>query len=220
MKNETHDINEQLKELGLVELTWGNASIRDHSLVYIKSSGADLSKSCEDTISVVHLQTGDCQEGNNPSVDTKTHLEIYKGFDKAHSIIHTHSHFATTFAQAGSTIPCLGTTHADYFNGSIPVVPCLASWDDYEEDTGKSIVKYFKDHNIDPYEINACLVEKHGVFVWGTDWKSCLESAFVLEIVAKMAYDTIMIGTANKLPEHIREQHYYRKNGDKKYYGQ
>ena len=221
--SENHRLNNEIKANGLVELTWGNASIRVNDLVYIKPSGVDTTKltyPSEDASCIVDINTGQTNSELKPSVDLGIHLELYRGFPDINSIIHTHSKYATIFAQASKSIPCFGTTHADYFNGSIPVVELLSSWEDYEIDTGKSIVQHFRDNEIDYHEMNACLIEKHGVFVWGPDPQDCLNSSIVLELVAEMAYNSLMLGAREELPAYVLEKHYKRKHGDTKYYGQ
>jgi L-ribulose-5-phosphate 4-epimerase len=221
--SEIHRLNNEIKSSGLVELTWGNASIRVGELIYIKPSGVDttkLSYPSDEASCIVNINTGQTIGESKPSVDLGIHLELYRGFPDINSIIHTHSKYATIFAQASRSITCLGTTHADYFNGDIPVVNLLTSWEDYEVDTGNSIVQHFKNNELDYHEINACLIEKHGAFVWDSDPQSCLNSSIVLELVAEMAYNSLMLGGTERLPNHVLEKHYKRKHGDTKYYGQ
>ena len=220
--SQCYNLNKKIKELDLVKLTWGNASVLDDGFVYIKPSGVNVSSFFPDECYCkVNILDGQNMSNKKPSVDLDTHLEIYRGFSEVGAVIHTHSKYATSFAQAGLPISCMGTTHADYFRGDIPVVPSLQNLDDYERDTGRSIVSYYKENKIDHHEINACLVEGHGVFVWDKTPEKCLESTLVLELLAEMAYNTLVLGGAgSKLPDHILHKHYDRKHGSKKYYGQ
>ena len=156
-------------------------------------------------------------------MDTPTHLEIYKSFDDVRCVIHTHSRYATIFAQAASEIPCLGTTHADYFYGNIPCVDCPTKREvdrNYEEYTGKSITSFHIQNNIDYNSMQACLVAGHGPFVWGKTIDSALENAKVLEIIAELAHKTLSLNKNSYLPRYILNKHFLRKHGDKKYYGQ
>lgn len=217
-----YELNKRIKEMNLVRLTWGNASVLESGYVYIKPSGIDVERSpLEDSFCKVSLATGEnTSQPRKPSVDLDTHLEIYRGFSNASAVIHTHSTYATSFAQAGVEIPCLGTTHADYFNGSIPVVPYLSDLNDYEKDTGTSIVQHYKQNGINPEEVNACLIQGHGVFVWGKTASECLESALVIEMLAEMAYNSMSINPDITFPNHILKKHYERKHGETRYYGQ
>ena len=219
--NDCYELNKRIKEMGLVELTWGNASVLEDDFVYIKASGVDVKqKFPTECYCQVSLNTGENFSDLKPSVDLDTHLELYRGFSDTQAIIHTHSKYATAFAQAGMPLPCVGTTHADYFKGSIPVVSFLDDLSDYERDTGKSIVKHFHTNNISHHDVNACLVQGHGVFVWADSPEKCLESAFVLELLAEMAYYSLTLNPNITFPNHILEKHYDRKHGESKYYGQ
>ena len=219
--NDCYYLNKKIKELGLVRLTWGNASVLDGDHIYIKASGIDVDNCLsEDSFCKICLKTGENLSSKNPSVDLNTHLEIYKGFSGVGAVIHTHSKFATSFAQAGIEIPCLGTTHADYFGGDVPVIPYLENVNDYESDTGKSIVNFYHNMNINHMDINACLISGHGAFIWDETPEKCLESTLVLELIAEMTYNSLMLGAKEKLPTHILDKHYKRKHGDTKYYGQ
>ena len=217
-------LNRRILEEGLVVLTWGNASIidRTNSEVYIKPSGIDVHNMTEDDVSVVDLK-GNLLRGKKPSVDIPTHLELYKKFP-ADCIIHTHSLYCTIFAQLQQDIPCLGTTHADYFYGNIPVVDPLDDDqidNDYEKNTGISIVKYFTHNKINPLHIPAALIPRHGIFVWGRDHFEAMENAIVAEHVAKMAYmQRVADPICECIDKALLNKHLLRKHGDTKYYGQ
>ena len=225
MNRQVVNLNLKLYDHDLVVLTWGNASIIDRKInkVYIKPSGVNVYDLKTENVSVVDLD-GNLLSGKKPSVDVQTHLELYKGFDNITTVIHTHSLYCTVFAQLQEDIPCLGTTHADYFYGSIPVVDNLDSdliINDYEKNTGIGIVKYFNENNINPMDIPAALVPRHGVFAWGANPTTAFENAFVAEHVAKMAYmqrqyDCI----AEPIDQTLLDKHFLRKHGSTKYYGQ
>ena len=222
VKNQILQANKWIVDKKLVFLTWGNVSLKQESRVFIKPSGIDLEKASAEEMSEVSLN-GNIISGLKPSVDIPAHLELYSGFERINSIVHTHSKYATVFAQLNRSIDCLGTTHADYFKGSIPVVP-IPRWNDsesYEKTTGKAIVSYFKEKNINPLEISATLVSGHGVFAWGETLDKALENAYVLELIAEMAYLTIVVRPLPaELDSKILEKHFLRKNGNGKYYGQ
>ena len=228
MIEECIELNRKIKEHGLVKLTWGNVSLCDHKrhLVFIKPSGINLKELTKENLSVVDLKTGNLISGIKQSVDTDIHLEIYRNFDKVKSIIHTHSKFATSWAQAETPIPCFGTTHADYFKGTVPVVSNLKTSEveeDYEANIGKVVVQYFKDNSECPLRKGAVLLPKHGVLTFGRNGKQALENSIVLEEVAEMAYLTRAINPAifnTKEQEALFNKHYERKHGANKYYGQ
>jgi len=222
--------NKKIISEGLSRLTWGNVSVIDEGRdkIYIKPSGADLDKIHYEDISVVSM-SGDALSGMKPSVDTNTHLLIYENFKNVGAIVHTHSKFATVFAQSNLSIPCFGTTHADYFYGDIPVVydpnPLLLDTA-YEKAVGESIVEYFNDNNLKPLFVPACLCPGHGVFTWGRDLNDAVNNAIIAELVAEMAYHTISLRSSsgkdvNKaVDKKILDKHFLRKHGEKKYYGQ
>ena len=221
--------NKLIVSLGLVERSWGNVSAVDRSrgIMVIKPSGANLEKIKASDMASVSLLDGSHTSGLKPSVDTPTHSVLYQRFGDIGAIVHTHSRFATAYAQAKKSIKCLGTTHADYFYGEIPVVYMPSKKDviyRYEEATGDCIVNYFIDKNIDPLKIPAALCPNHGAFVWGCDLNDALQNAHVLELVAEMAYYTEGIRGLNnpafKLRQDILDKHFLRKHGDGKYYGQ
>jgi L-ribulose-5-phosphate 4-epimerase len=217
--------NKQIVDKNLVILSWGNVSKidRDKKLLYIKPSGADLEEISQYDIAQVSTLDGSWVLGMKPSVDTKIHLEIYKGFSDVGAVVHTHSVHATAFAQANKPIPCLGTTHADYFYGEIPCVPQPTAEeldDDYEKHTGLRIVDYFDYFDIDYNHIPAALVEGHGVFCWGKTVEDAVETAIILEKVAEMAILTLSLNKDSNLSDYVLEKHFTRKHGDSKYYGQ
>jgi L-ribulose-5-phosphate 4-epimerase len=216
--------NKWIVDKGLVELTWGNVSCYDRqkSTIYIKPSGVSLDSIKEDDISSLTIK-GSLLSGKKPSVDTPTHLEIYRNFSNVNCVIHTHSKYATIFAQANMSIPCLGTTHSDYFYGPIPCVehPNMQEVNsDYEKQTGIGICNYFESNKINPLQMGSCLVKGHGVFSWGPNIEKALEKAYVLELIAEMAYKTIIINPDAKLERFILDKHFLRKHGENKYYGQ
>jgi L-ribulose-5-phosphate 4-epimerase len=220
------EINQRLIEEKLVIFTWGNASFRTpYNTIYIKPSGVPFGDLTEEKMSEVALDTKTHLRGNKPSVDTPTHIELYNNFDDVGSIIHTHSKYCTIFAQAKKSIPCLGTTHADYFYGPVPVVDDLSAdqiEQNYEENTGIKIVEYFKTNHLDPLQIPAALSPSHGVFVWGPDMNQAIKNAVVLENIAEMAYKTLIL-CYDRDPSfdcRLLDKHFLRKHGSNKYYGQ
>lgn len=223
-KKKVLEANKWIVDKHLVELTWGNVSYlnKDTNLVYIKPSGVDLFKATNEAISEL-CTNGDLVSGKKPSVDTPTHLEIYKNFDNINCVVHTHSKYCTIFAQANMSIPCLGTTHADYFYGNIPCIEHTdyeKTYQNYEGETGSNICKYFLDNDINPLTMGACLVKGHGVFFWAESIEKALENALVAELLAEMAYKTLILNSKAALEEFILDKHFLRKHGDKKYYGQ
>ena len=221
-------INRALLKEGLVVLTWGNASAVDRNTgrIFIKSSGVPFENLKAEDISEVDF-LGNVFTSFNPSVDTPTHIEIYKAFPKISGIVHTHSHYATVFAQANMAIPCLGTTHADHFKGDIPILPELSNHeikDNYELHTGQKIVSFFKEHKIDPLEMPAILLPKHGVFVLGESIEKALENSIILEKIAKLAFETLTLAKIHNrelaFASDMVDKHFKRKHGPNKYYGQ
>ena len=216
--------NKLLPHYGLVTFTWGNVSAidRETKLFVIKPSGVDYDDLTPENMVIVNLE-GEVVEGDyNPSSDTPTHMELYKAFPEVGGIVHTHSTWATSWAQAGRSIPCYGTTHADYFYGEIPCVRNLTKEEideAYELNTGILIAEYFK--NKDYVAMPGVLCKNHGPFAWGKDPFEAVHNAVVLEEVAKMATRTEMINPeAKPAPKVLQDKHDYRKHGANAYYGQ
>ncbi len=209
---------------GLAIFTWGNASgiDREKGLVVIKPSGVPYEFLKPEDMVVVDLKTGECVEGVlKPSSDTDTHLALYRSFDSIGGVVHTHSRWATIFAQSGRCIPLLGTTHADYFYGEIPCTRKMAKSEingSYELETGKVIVETFKQRN--PNDTPAVLVRGHGPFAWGKDAINAVHNAVVLEEIAMMAWHTQMLSPEEKLDSALLDKHFRRKHGANAYYGQ
>lgn len=226
LKQRVYEANMLLPKYNLVTFTWGNVSEidRESGLFVIKPSGVDYDKMTPDDMVVMDLN-GKVVEGKlNPSSDTPTHLEIYKGFKNVGGVVHTHSTYATSFAQSGRDIPCYGTTHADYFYGNIPCFRCLTKEEideAYELNTGKLIVGEFARLNKDPEAVTAALCKNHGPFAWGKNGVDAVHNAVVLEEVAKMALFTEQINKDVKpAPTELQDKHYFRKHGANAYYGQ
>ena len=226
LKQQVLEANLLLPKFGLVTFTWGNVSAidRETGLVVIKPSGVPYEDMTADDMVVVDL-SGKVIEGNwRPSSDTPTHVELYKTFPHIGGVCHTHSSYATSWAQAGRDVPCYGTTHADYFYGNVPCLRCLtkAEIDEaYERNTGTLIVSEFMRLNLDPVAMPAVLLQCHGPFTWGKDAVAAVHSAVVLEECAKMAYRTELINPNVKpAPQELQDKHYLRKHGKNAYYGQ
>ncbi|MGD8778497.1 MAG: L-ribulose-5-phosphate 4-epimerase [Ignavibacteria bacterium] len=224
LKNEVMKANLELVNLGLVTLTWGNVSgiSRAEGLIVIKPSGVDYSKMKTSDMVVLDM-SGKIVEGNlRPSSDKSTHIELYKAFPEIGGIAHTHSTYATIFAQACMEIPCMGTTHADHFYGTIPITRALTEEEtssDYEKNTGTVIIERFA--GIDPIAMPGVLVSQHAPFCWGKDAMDSVKNSLILERVAQMAIGTFSINAnASELPEYVLEKHYQRKHGPNAYYGQ
>ena len=222
LKKRVFEENLALKENQLVLLTCGNVSAynKETNLVVIKPSGVAYDKMTADDMSVVDLD-GNLVEGRyRPSSDTPTHVFLYKKYPGIGGIVHTHSTFATAFAQAGLPIVPMGTTHADAFFGEVPCSRDLSADEingDYESNTGKVIVETVRD----PEEVPAVLVKNHGVFTWGKTPEKAVETAITVEEVAKMAYLTLTLNPgADTVSRTLLEKHYYRKHGKNAYYGQ
>lgn len=224
LKQKVYEANMQLPKYGLVTFTWGNVSAidREKGLFVIKPSGVDYDKMKPEDMVVMDLEGNQVEGKLNPSSDTKTHLVLYNRFPMIGGIVHTHSPWATSWAQAGRDIPCYGTTHADYMYGEIPCVRCLTKEEidtAYEKNTGLLIVDYFKDKNYEA--VPAVLCKNHGPFTWGKDGHEAVHNAVVLEEVAKMAARCEMINPQVKpAPQELQDKHYYRKHGANAYYGQ
>lgn len=226
LKRQVLEANRGLQRESLAILTWGNASGYDpeSGLVVIKGSGVEYDRMRVEDLAVYDLD-GNTVDGSTvtPSTDLPTHLEIYRNFPAARGVIHTHSRYATVWAQRGTDIPCYGTTHADYFPGPIPVTRALGPDEvdgDYELTTGKAIVERFAE--LDPATMRAVLVRYHGPFVWGSSPLDALHNATVLEYVAQQAFNTVMLteGADPTIDGDLVRKHYNRKFGEGAYYGQ
>ncbi len=224
LKEKVYHANMELPEFGLVVYTWGNVSAidRESGLVVIKPSGVDYATMKPEDMVVVDL-AGKVVEGKlRPSSDTPTHLELYKAFSGVGGIVHTHSSWATSWAQAGRGIPCYGTTHADYFYGEIPCARVLTPEEvenAYEKNTGKVIIEAFEGR--DPMAAPGVLCTSHGPFTWGKDAAEAVHNAVVLEEVAKMATRTEMLNPKiTPAVQYVQDKHYFRKHGANAYYGQ
>ncbi|MDE7058299.1 MAG: L-ribulose-5-phosphate 4-epimerase [Lachnospiraceae bacterium] len=226
LKQKVFEANMLLPKYGLVTFTWGNVSAidRESGLFIIKPSGVDYETMTADDMVVMDLNGNKVEGHYKPSSDTPTHLEIYKAFKDVGGIVHTHSSYATSWAQAGRSIPCYGTTHADYMYGEIPCVRCLTPEEiegAYEENTGHLIVDFFNAMNKDPMAVPAVLCKNHGPFTWGKDAHEAVHNAVVLEEVAKMAYRAETINPRiQPAPQSLQDKHYFRKHGANAYYGQ
>ncbi|MBQ7601372.1 MAG: L-ribulose-5-phosphate 4-epimerase [Lachnospiraceae bacterium] len=226
LKQKVLDANLCLPKFGLVTFTWGNVSAidRESGLVVIKPSGLPYEGMTAEDMVVVNLG-GSVVEGKwRPSSDTPTHLEIYQAFPAIGGICHTHSEYATSWAQAGRGIPCYGTTHADYFYGEVPCLRCLTEEEirnDYEKNTGKLIVSEFARQGLDPEAMPAVLLKNHGPFTWGPGAIEAVNTSLELEVCAKMAFFTERIDPDVKpVPKALEDKHYFRKHGKDAYYGQ
>ena len=227
LRTEVCRINQEIVAAGLVLLTWGNASGADRAagVMAIKPSGVGYADLKPEDIVVLSLESGEVLEGSlRPSSDTPTHRYLYLNFPAVNGIVHTHSTCATSWAQAGRPIPCLGTTHADHFHGAIPVARALTPAEisgQYEWNTGASIVDAFKAQRLDPANVPGVLVPGHAPFAWGSSPAKALENAIVLEAAAHMALHTLAIrADAAPLPEALLNKHFFRKHGPGAYYGQ
>ena len=224
LKAEVFQANLDLVRHGLVTLTWGNVSGFDHSArcAVIKPSGVEYESMSAKDMVVVDLEGNTIEGKLRPSSDTPTHLELYKAFPAIGGIVHTHSVYATMFAQACREIPCLGTTHADHFNGPVPVTRFLTEEEvrrGYEQETGKIIIERFAGMN--PSDTPGVLVAGHAPFVWGANAADAVQNSLILERIAQMALGSYQLNPAvTVLPAHIQEKHYQRKHGPNAYYGQ
>ncbi|MFW5991605.1 MAG: L-ribulose-5-phosphate 4-epimerase [Halanaerobiaceae bacterium] len=224
LKKKVLQANLELPEKGLVTYTWGNVSgiDREKGLAVIKPSGVPYSEMKAADMVVVDLD-GEQRGGQlNPSSDTETHLELYRKFPEIGGIVHTHSTWATIWAQAGKDIPALGTTHADYFYGEIPCTRRMKAEEvetAYETNTGKVIAETFK--SIKPTAVPGVIVHSHGPFTWGEDVDEAVYNAVVLEVVAQMAYYTKGLSPKiGSMDDYLLDKHYLRKHGEDAYYGQ
>ena len=228
LKLDVFKANLDLPKHGLITFTWGNVSgiDRDEGLIVIKPSGVEYEEMTADDMVVVDLISGEKVEGKlNPSTDTATHLELYRSCPDIMGIVHTHSRYATSWAQAGKDILALGTTGADYFYGPVPCTRMMTDEEingEYEAQTGKVIVETFKTRNIAMKDVPAVLVHSHGPFTWGTSPANAVYNAVVLEEVAFMAFHSQMLCNCQLQPmqQTLLDKHYLRKHGKNAYYGQ
>jgi L-ribulose-5-phosphate 4-epimerase len=231
MKTRFSDLREQvlaanrsLASRGLAPFTFGNASGVDRAegAVVIKPSGVKYDAMTPDDLVVVDLDGGVVEGARRPSSDLATHLVLYRAFTSIGGVAHAHSHYATVFAQAGKEIPCLGTTHADVFNGPVPVTRFLRESEvagEYEANTGHAIVERFR--GLDPIATPAVLLPGHAPFSWGSSPMDAVEHMALLEKISRLAFDTLVLdAAAAHLPDHVRAKHFARKHGPGAYYGQ
>ena len=226
LKKEVYEANMLLPKYNLVTFTWGNVSgiDKESGLFVIKPSGVDYDKLTPEDMVVMDLEGNKVEGKYKPSSDTPTHLELYKAYPEIGGVVHTHSSYATSWAQSGRSIPCYGTTHADYIYGEVPCVRCLTKDEieaDYEKNTGLLIIDEFKKQNKDVTAVPCVLCKNHGPFAWGKDAHEAVHNAVVLEEVAKMAYRAELINKDVKpAPQELMDKHYFRKHGANAYYGQ
>ena len=224
LREEVVKANQQLVREGVVKFTFGNVSgiAREEGLVAIKPSGVPYDELTPATIVVTDLDGRVVDSNLRPSSDLPTHLELYKAFPNIGGVAHTHSEYATSWAQARRPIPCLGTTHADYFHGAVPVTDEMTAEEiagEYEKETGVVIVRAFRD--LDPDTVRAVLVAGHGPFAWGRDADDAVHNAAALEYIARMASHTFAVNSgAQPLPRVLHDKHFFRKHGAGAYYGQ
>jgi L-ribulose-5-phosphate 4-epimerase len=223
LKQDVFKANLELVNHGLVIFTWGNVSgiNRDEGLIVIKPSGVSYSAMKSSDMVVVDLNGKVIEGVLKPSSDLATHLELYRSFSDIGAVVHTHSEWATSWAQAGLGIPCLGTTQADYFYGEIPCTRKMTDSEingDYELETGRVIVECLKD--LDPMKTPGILVNNHGPFSWSKDSFDAVHNAVVMEEVAKMAFRTISLNPHTTMPQELINKHFFRKHGKNAYYGQ
>lgn len=226
LKKQVYKANMMLSEYGLAPFTWGNASgvDREKQLIVIKPSGVPYVELTWEKMVVADFNGNVVDSDYNPSSDTLTHIELYRAFPNIGGAVHTHSKYATSFAQAGEPVPALGTTHADFSYGEIPCTRKLTEDEisgGYEKNTGVVITEHFKENGIDPDAMPGVLVHSHGVFTWGTDPVKAVVNAATLEIVVEMALNTILLNPDIKpIDSYLLDKHYYRKHGKNAYYGQ
>jgi L-ribulose-5-phosphate 4-epimerase len=227
LREDVLEANLALGRAGLVVLTFGNASAvdREAGVVAIKASGVSYDTLAVEDIAVVDLETGALVEaGRRPSSDTPTHLALYRAWHGIGGIVHTHSPFATVWAQARRELPCFGTTHADHFDGAVPVTRPLTPAEiagDYERETGDVIVETFAALELEPLARPAVLVASHGPFAWGPSVEDAVENAIALEVVATSAYHSVALaGEPEPIASELLEKHFSRKHGPSAYYGQ
>jgi L-ribulose-5-phosphate 4-epimerase len=224
LKEEAYEANMALPKYGLVDLTFGNVSVlsRELGAFAIKPSGVDYTRLKPADIVILDLEGKQIEGDLRPSSDTETHLCLFQAFSEIRAVVHTHSRHAVAFAQAGQSIPCLGTTHADYFFGEIPITRPITAKEiaaAYEWETGNVIVERFQ--SLDPQKMPAVLVHGHGPFAWGASGMKAVEIAFALEIVAEMALMALQLNPRSQpLEQCLIDKHFLRKHGTSAYYGQ
>ena len=226
LKEKVYKANLLLPKYNLITFTWGNVSgiDRERNLIVIKPSGVEYEELSPDNMVVVNFD-GEVVEGAlNPSSDTATHIELYKAFPDIGGIVHTHSPWAVSFAQAGLDIPAAGTTHGDYFYGSIPVTREMKENEiqvEYEKQTGSVIIETFNKKDINPNQVPGVLVNDHGPFTWGDSPEEAVHNSVVLEQVAEMTYHTLQLNNKDiQMSQDLLDKHYLRKHGKDAYYGQ
>ena len=227
LRERVFESNRRIVEAGLVVLTFGNASAADRAagVMAIKPSGVPYDELGPDSMVIVDLESGETREGSaRPSSDTPTHLVLYRAFEEIGGIVHTHSPFATAWAQARREIPCFGTTHADHFRGPVPVTRELTGEEiggDYERCTGDVIVETVTGLGLGALERPAVLVASHGPFAWGPDAETAVENAIALEVVAESSFRTeVLRPGAESIQPELLDRHFLRKHGPAAYYGQ
>ncbi len=227
LREAAFEVNLDLGASGLVVLTWGNASCVDRSrgVFAIKPSGVPYAELGAADIVVIDIETGDRIAGTaTPSSDTPTHRVLYDAFINCGGIVHTHSTYATSWAQAGVSIPCLGSTHADHFASGIPITRNLTKAEvegDYERASGEVIVEHFSESDLDPVHTPGVLLPHHGPFAWGETSRLAINNAIALEAVAHMAFNSRLIAPCgDEIPAHVHRKHFERKHGPDAYYGQ
>lgn len=227
LKEEVLAANLTLPKHHLVTFTWGNVSAvdRERGVIVIKPSGVEYDVMTAEDMVVVDLASGKVVEGNKkPSSDTPTHLELYRQFEHIGGIVHTHSRHATVWAQAQRDLAAFGTTHGDYFYGSIPCTRLMKDAEiegEYELETGKVIVETFRERGIDPMQVPAVLVASHGPFAWGKDADNAVHNAVVLEEIAYMNLFSLQVNPQlGAMQQSLLDKHYLRKHGKNAYYGQ
>lgn len=223
LKKDVLQANLDLVRYGLVIFTWGNVSAvdRERGQVVIKPSGVSYDAMKAEDLVILDLDGKKLEGRMNPSSDAETHIHLYKNFPEVGAIVHTHSEWATSWAQARRSIPAYGTTHADYFYGEIPCTRALSEdevKETYELNTGKVIVETFRD--IDPLAVPGVLVGQHGPFSWGKDPAGAVHNAKVMDEVAKMAFRSEILGNREAIDPYLLDKHYLRKHGKDAYYGQ
>jgi len=224
LKEDVYNANIKLVEHDLVTLTWGNVSgiNRSEGLVVIKPSGVEYDEMGQNDMVVLDMKGKTVEGEYRPSSDTPTHIELYKAFPSIGGIAHTHSNFATMFAQAQMEIPCFGTTHADHFYGNVPLARVLTELEvegGYEKHTGTAIIERLE--GIDPLSVPGVLLSSHAPFSWGKDAKDAVKHSLIIERIAEMAYGSMQLNeNLTSIEKYIMDKHYNRKHGPNAYYGQ